>query len=70
MTTPQYQIEQINYDLISKLTNISTTERSLLFGNSNKYVAVKRNGSTCEVLLDTIGKRDECANRLKQILSR
>ncbi|TAE74357.1 MAG: hypothetical protein EAZ85_04805 [Bacteroidetes bacterium] len=68
-TTTQFQVEQINYDLILKLQNLNNQEKNLLLGNQGKYVAVKKSNSVLEAMPETIGKRDECTNTLKKLLN-
>ncbi len=61
-----YQIEQINYDLIRTANGLSFSEKNILLGNANKYVATKKTENGLVVITQTIGKRDECAERLKK----
>jgi uncharacterized membrane protein len=65
----KYQIEQINYDLISRLTNLNPQDRTLLLGHNSKFVAIKSEDDKSEAIIETLGKRDECANKLKSILA-
>ncbi|TAE50963.1 MAG: hypothetical protein EAY69_01035 [Cytophagales bacterium] len=68
-TSAQIEIEQINYDLILKLSNLTQQQKNILLGNTNKYIAVKKSSVGFEAFFETIGRRDDCANTLKQILN-
>lgn len=65
--TRDYLIEKINYDLISNAVNINPLDRSKLFGYSDHYVAVKPVNNGYHILMETIGKRDECINNLRDL---
>lgn len=64
----KYQVEKISYDLINNAYNIDHRERSILFGNSNKFVAARPTRRGLEVLMHTIGRRDDCKRHLHQYL--
>ncbi len=63
--TNTFQIEQVSYDIIHQAINLSPHEKSKLYGFVNSYVAVKTTASgQHEVLMDTLGKRDQCHQSL------
>lgn len=66
--TREYQIEQINYDLIHNAINISPREKTRLFGHSGKYIAAKLVRNGYHLLMDTIGRRDECSSNLRKFM--
>ncbi len=63
-----YKIEKINYDLINSAVNIRPLDRTKLFGYPDRYVAVKPVSNGYFVLMETIGKRDECSRSLEKFL--
>ncbi|NJL15460.1 MAG: hypothetical protein HC913_22265 [Microscillaceae bacterium] len=65
--TSHYQIEQVNYDLISQATNLNGKQKSKLFGYTNRYVAVRPVENGYEILMNTLGGRDECVRALKNL---
>ena len=66
--TRDYQIEKINYDLIHNAINIGPREKTRLFGHSGQYIAAKSVRDGYHLLMDTIGRRDECSSNLRKIL--
>ncbi len=63
-----YQIEQVSYDIINQAANLSSKERSKLFGFMNSYVAVKNTpDGKIEVLMETLGRRDHCLRLIQNI---
>ncbi len=63
-----FQIEQINYELIRNASGLSFSQKNKLLGNANKFVAIQKTENGFIVLIDTIGKRDECAELLHKII--
>ncbi len=68
-TLAKFQIEQISYDLILKLSNLEPKQKNVLVGNLNRYIAIRKNNSGIEAIFETLGYRDECANLLKKMLN-
>ncbi len=63
-----YQIEQVSYDIIHQAANLSSKEKSKLFGFINSYVAVRNTPEgKIEILMETLGKRDHCLQSIKNI---
>ncbi len=65
-----FQIEQINYTLIRNAHNLNFKEKNLLLGNPNKYVATQKKEFEVVVFIETIGKRDECVELLRQMVKK
>lgn len=61
-----FQIEQINYELIRSASGLSFVEKNILLGNPNKYVATQKTENGLLILTQTIGKRDQCIELLKK----
>jgi hypothetical protein len=65
----KFQIEKINYDLITQAINLSYFQKNILMGNINKFVAARFVGNGYEILMQTIGKRDESLASLERFLN-
>lgn len=64
----KYQIEKIDYNLIRKAKNLSKADQNLLLGYFNKFIAVKLYRGEIILLINTVGKRDECNLKLTEII--
>lgn len=64
--TTKYQIEKIDYDLIRKATNVDEGDKRKLFGFSGKYIAARPVEGGFRIIMETIGKRDECSHLLSK----
>lgn len=64
----KFQIESIGYEIINQAVNLTEVERLKLYGFPDKYIAARRVGKGYELIMETIGKRDECARLLKKYL--
>lgn len=65
--TSKFEIYRIDYDLISRARNVNHKEKARLFGASEQFIAAKPYKGGFYVLMDTIGKRDICAQVLEEI---
>ncbi|MDX2303234.1 MAG: hypothetical protein NW226_10560 [Microscillaceae bacterium] len=66
--TRDYQIEQINYDLIQNAINISPKEKNRLYGHSGQFIAARPVRDGYHILIETLGKRDECSRSLQRLM--
>ena len=64
----RFIIQKVSYDIIRNAVNLTNHQRNVLFGNLNKYIATMDVENGCYVLMETIGKRDECSQTLNQLL--
>ncbi len=63
-----YQIEQINYQLIRNAHNLTFKEKNLLLGHPNKFVATQITEDGLVIFTETIGKRNDCVEALRQMV--
>lgn len=66
----EYQIHEIDYSLIRRASNLDNFKRNLLMGHAKHYVAVRIVSGKFEVIVETIGRRDDCAKKLQDYLSK
>lgn len=63
----KFEIYRIDYDLISRARNVNHKEKSRLFGASDQFIAAKPYKGGLYVLMNTVGKRDICAQVLEKM---